>query len=579
MADASQIELDALIGRSVLAMESLARLVRHRIVRRLADVRGGFSVGGNVQIAREVLAEFEPIIAQAITDAELAAWITGTMETVDALPAAIVADLENTAGGALTAPVTPPSVTASNQSVIRFPRTERAARDLETRDIVNRATFDRLELEARNRAFTVAGEIGQDALSTIRDALVDTTRDDLTLRGFRRRLGEDLEGSFIGPAHLETVFRTNIQTAFHRGLQEMADNPVVADVFPYQAYDAIRDGRVRPNHLALESLGLNGTNIYRRDDPFWLFWTPPNGFNCFSPGTAVSGELEWVSKASYAGKMIEIVTRSSAKPLTVTPNHPVLTLNGFRPACELREGQQLIRHAVDDHRRFGADNAIGRSVSFDAPFDASRFPPQVSENDHIPVIANVFSSLAVVRDQLRFPTCADYFHGDGKMLKDNVDVVRAHRYLGIDLQPSFNQSVGNFTLPFSDPFFSGFGNQRKRRIAVSFSTFGDPSRAALANGRGSIHSRPFDFLSIGPTANLNAAFPKLIDQGGPAATLLISQLFHGFPGAISLDEIVQIREYDFCGHVYDCESSSGWVSANGLIVSNCPAGATRMAIR
>jgi hypothetical protein len=30
----------------------------------------------------------------------------------------------------------------------------------------------------------------------------------------------------------------------------------------------------------LGQLGLNGTGIYRRDDPFWDHFTPPNGFNC-----------------------------------------------------------------------------------------------------------------------------------------------------------------------------------------------------------------------------------------------------------------------------------------------------------
>ena len=62
------------------------------------------------------------------------------------------------------------------------------------------------------------------------------------------------------------------------GHDELADDPVVAEIFPYQSIDPIDDGRTRKNHLALKKLGLNGTNVYRRDDPFWDIFLPPWGF-------------------------------------------------------------------------------------------------------------------------------------------------------------------------------------------------------------------------------------------------------------------------------------------------------------
>ena len=95
---------------------------------------------------------------------------------------------------------------------------------------------------------------------------------------FRERLGERLDGSFIGPAHRENVYRTNIQAMFHSAHDELADDPVVAELFPYQSIDPIDDGRTRPNHLALKKLGLNGTSVYRRDDPFWFLFLPPWGY-------------------------------------------------------------------------------------------------------------------------------------------------------------------------------------------------------------------------------------------------------------------------------------------------------------
>lgn len=68
--------------------------------------------------------------------------------------------------------------------------------------------------------------------------------------------------------------------AYSTGLIEVLNHPLVADEFPYLAYHAVHDSRVRPEHLALERHGLNGTNIYRRDDPIWERFTPPWDYQC-----------------------------------------------------------------------------------------------------------------------------------------------------------------------------------------------------------------------------------------------------------------------------------------------------------
>ena len=48
----------------------------------------------------------------------------------------------------------------------------------------------------------------------------------------------------------------------------------------YQAYVPIHDARTRETHLALGKLGLDGTGVFRRDDPFWDRFTPPWDYNC-----------------------------------------------------------------------------------------------------------------------------------------------------------------------------------------------------------------------------------------------------------------------------------------------------------
>ena len=267
MPDAKRREIELIIGRSLLTAETFATELR----KRLTDL----SPIGILAEARAILDQFEPILAQAMSDAELAAWVAGTDSVVRILPSLARDALEVSAGLPPTGRVTSLLAGGADEPVISFPLIERAAESLLERNIVTRPEFDELGREARARAFTVAAQDSLDALDTIRNTLAETIDQGASLQDFRKQLGEDLDGSFIGPWHRELVYRNAIQSSFHRAHDELADSQIVRELFPYQAIDPIDDGRVRDEHLALKTLGLNGTNVYRRDDPFWDIFTPP----------------------------------------------------------------------------------------------------------------------------------------------------------------------------------------------------------------------------------------------------------------------------------------------------------------
>lgn len=163
---------------------------------------------------------------------------------------------------------------------VRFPKIESAARRLLERGAMTRDEFDAATDAARDDAFTVAGDIERDVIETIRDTLAKNLQQGTSLTGFTKALDERLITSFAGDAHLETVYRTNVQGAFRDGRETLMANPVVADLFPYQEYVHISDSRVRDEHAQLSQLGLDGTGVYRRDDKFWTVWTPPIDYNC-----------------------------------------------------------------------------------------------------------------------------------------------------------------------------------------------------------------------------------------------------------------------------------------------------------
>lgn len=153
-------------------------------------------------------------------------------------------------------------------------------------------TFNWQEMEdaAHAAQFTVAGILKQDVLTDIHSALDNVLTEGKTLAQFRDDLwpllerkgwtghglkaDEDgvLEGKKLMPYRLDTIFRTNVQSAYMAGrYQRMRENVASR---PYWQYNAIMDSRTRPAHAALHG------RIFRWDDPIWRVIFPPNGYRC-----------------------------------------------------------------------------------------------------------------------------------------------------------------------------------------------------------------------------------------------------------------------------------------------------------
>lgn len=144
--------------------------------------------------------------------------------------------------------------------------------------------------EAHAVEFAVAGITKLDVLSDIQNSLTRSLTEGMSFRQFQDELepllqrkgwlgrglvADDdgvLQGKKLMPYRLDTIFRTNIQSAYAAGrYQQQMRN--VADR-PYWEYNAVMDNRTRPTHAA-----LNG-RVFRWDDPIWQTIYPPNGYNC-----------------------------------------------------------------------------------------------------------------------------------------------------------------------------------------------------------------------------------------------------------------------------------------------------------
>ncbi|MGX5880891.1 minor capsid protein, partial [Burkholderia gladioli] len=183
--------------------------------------------------------------------------------------------------------------------------------------------------EAHAKAFTVAGVMKVDVLQDIRQALASSLKKGTTFEDFKKQLSPvlerkgwlgkgmivdpdtgEIEGKRLTPRRLQTIFQTNMQSAYMAG--RYASQMEQVDTHPYWEYVAVLDSRTRPAHRALAG------SIYRYDDPFWQTFYPPNGYRCRC--RVRTRTRAWVEDKhgpvhDSSGRLVEVevVDRSGAK--------------------------------------------------------------------------------------------------------------------------------------------------------------------------------------------------------------------------------------------------------------------------
>jgi SPP1 gp7 family putative phage head morphogenesis protein len=182
--------------------------------------------------------------------------------------------------------------------------------------------------EVHAKAFTAAGVMKADVLADLKGGLADALKTGSTRREYLIAMEEQLKkkgwwgkdaqtdkatgemhGKGLTPRRLETIFDTNMQSAYSAGrYQAFLAN---AANRPYWMYVAVMDRRTRPAHAA-----LNG-RTFRYDDAIWTTSYPPNGFRCRCAVRALDGEdltTRGIALSSSAGKLSDVEVPTSRKP-------------------------------------------------------------------------------------------------------------------------------------------------------------------------------------------------------------------------------------------------------------------------
>lgn len=202
-------------------------------------------------------------------------------------------------------------------------------------------------------AFTVAKMMDVDLLRDVRAAVDKAIAEGETLQQFSKALkprlvdagwwgkkemadpetGEVKLVQLGSPRRLRTIFRVNMQTAYAAG--DWAQIQETKAEAPYLMYDAIDDGRTRPQHRAWDGI------VLPIDDPWWNTHRPPNGWNCRCSVIQLSADQVRAMGKTVAEKAPASPTREYTNPRTGEVSRvPV----GIDPGWAYNPGASRLEH-------------------------------------------------------------------------------------------------------------------------------------------------------------------------------------------------------------------------------------------
>lgn len=133
-------------------------------------------------------------------------------------------------------------------------------------------------LEAlKRKSLTIAGVTKTDLINDVKNELIRAINKGTTLDDFKKAAPDMFirRGYAVpDPWHVETIYRTNMQTAYQAGRFNQMTSEAVIKARPFWQYIAVQDDATRPEHSAMSG------RVFPADHPIWQSWYPPNGFNC-----------------------------------------------------------------------------------------------------------------------------------------------------------------------------------------------------------------------------------------------------------------------------------------------------------
>jgi intein/homing endonuclease len=308
-----------------------------------------------------------------------------------------------------------------------------------------------------------------------------------------------------------------------------------------------------------------------------------------------------IYRRPYHGVLLQITT-ASGKSLRLTPNHPILAVQGWIAANALNVGDDLVESA----------NEIVQSSA------------HLNENDAIPEIAQIFEFLQQTGRSSAAVGTGEQFHGDG-VANSDVDIVSTDRTLrvgrhscGLKRRRQFHFANAEFARSAARTLFKhsvrlwlaamesahafcsrnfdicGLVENAKSLSCRTVAQCHSGSLYATSNGvcasavigseniRTSSAEISRDDLAIGKinrVAEIDLGFGFVADcdsrlsktpTNSSVGNLELLCKHHGIDAAtVRFGKVVDIQRNFFAGHVYNLETEEGWYVADGILSHNC----------
>ena len=338
--------------------------------------------------------------------------------------------------------------------------------------------------------------------------------------------------------------RTIVTGAENKGRQDSYARAEADGIILERTWIATNDSRTRHSHAVLDGetkpIDTPFSNGLRYPgDPDG---SPEEVYNCFVGETKVASDSDVVRsyKHKYNGEIISIKTAGGVQ-FSCTPNHPILTPNGWIAAELLNNGDNILV-------TFGEQNVFG-GVN---PDIKHRFP-------RIDAIHNLFN----VSGSERAVGVSVDFHGD--VATSNVEIVTQKRLLWNVGYSSRRNGLDKFLLKFSNKTLSCFGSLFKHFWSVCKTSFGfiGSKCKSLPFFKCSVsHSCEHGFGTI---ANSDIVLTEYSINDLPADTVIDGELLDRLSSKVFLDTIVSVDVSVLSTHVYNLQTENGYYFVNSII--------------
>jgi SPP1 gp7 family putative phage head morphogenesis protein len=310
---------------------------------------------------------------------------------------------------------------------------------------------------------------------------------------------------------------------------------------------ATNDSRTRESHA-----DIDGETV-PLDEPFsngLMYPADPDGepeevFNCFVGKTnvAIDSDIVRSYKHEYKGELVSIKTAVGVQ-FTCTPNHPILTMNGWKAANLIDEFDDLVI------ARFGDGHIAGG-------------------NPNIDHIAPTFEAIHDTLDKTgRKRTCrlGVNFHGD--IPATDVEIIRQKRLLRNGVNASRRKRRTKFAFKLSDKAYLALRplDKRVERIMGITPCFLSGKRNPFAFvGRRVRHT---DNHSFGTVAALDFVFPQYAVNNLAANGIVFSKDFDGNAISVLFDNVVSVKREFAHSFVYNLQTDNGYYFVNTIVPQN-----------